>query len=265
MAKQYWPGENPIGKRLRFDDNPEGPWFTVVGLVGDVRQLGLREQAPALLFLPFQQFALPFTSVAVRSSLPQADVVSLLKSQLAALDPDLPFGDITSLQSEVDGNVDEPRFRAMLIGIFALLALILAAVGVYGLISYTVTQRTREIGIRVALGAAPRQVLGPVVREGLVLALAGIGLGLAGRLRRDARADRVPLRRRPEQSAHLRRRRAPAARRRRRRQLHSVTPRVTGQSDGRAARRVGTFLWQRQTLRSCRRPGVQENSVLTSG
>ena len=180
MAKQYWPGESPIGKRLRFDDNPKEAWFTVVGLVGDVRQLGLREQAPALLFLPYQQFALPFTSVAVRSSLPQAGVVSLLKSQLAAIDQDLPFGDISSLQSEVDGNVDEPRFRAMLIGIFALLALILAAVGVYGLISYTVTQRTREIGIRVALGAAPRQVLGPVVREGLVLALAGIGLGLLG-------------------------------------------------------------------------------------
>jgi putative ABC transport system permease protein len=180
MAKKYWPGESPIGKRLRFDENQKEPWFTVVGLVGDVRQLGLREQAPALLFLPYQQFALPFTSVAVRSPLPQADVVALLKSQLAAIDPDLPFGDINSLQSEVDGNVDEPRFRAMLIGIFALLALILAAVGVYGLISYTVTQRTREIGIRVALGAAPRQVLGPVVREGLMLAFAGIGLGLLG-------------------------------------------------------------------------------------
>jgi putative ABC transport system permease protein len=103
-----------------------------------------------------------------------------LKSQLAAIDPDLPFGDITSLQSEVESNVDQPRFRAMLIGMFALLALALAAVGVYGLISYTVTQRTREIGIRVALGAAPRQVIVPVIREGIVLALAGIGIGLAG-------------------------------------------------------------------------------------
>jgi putative ABC transport system permease protein len=99
---------------------------------------------------------------------------------MATIDPDLPFGDITSLQSEVAGNVDEPRFRAILIGIFALLALILAAVGIYGLVSYTVTQRTREIGIRMALGAAPRQILVPVIRDGVVLALAGIGIGLVG-------------------------------------------------------------------------------------
>lgn len=180
LARQYWPGESPLGKRLRFDDDAKSPWFTVVGLVGDVRQLGLGEQAPALLFLPYEQFALPFTSVAVRSALPQGTLIALLKAHISAIDPDLPFGDIKSLQSEIDSSVDEPRFRAMLIGTFALLALILAAVGLYGLISYTVTQRTREIGIRVALGAAPRQVLLPVVREGITLALAGIGIGLAG-------------------------------------------------------------------------------------
>jgi putative ABC transport system permease protein len=180
LARKYWPGENPIGKRLRFDSDPKEPWFTVVGLVGDVRQLGLSEQAPALVFLPYEQFALPFTSVAVRSSLPQATVTSLLQAELAAIDPDMPFGDITSLQSAVESSVDQPRFRAMLIGVFALLALALAAVGVFGLVSYTVTQRTREIGIRVALGAAPRHVLLPVVREGVTLALVGIGIGLAG-------------------------------------------------------------------------------------
>jgi putative ABC transport system permease protein len=182
LARQYWPGENPIGKRLRFDETPKDPWFTVVGLVGDTRQLGLSKAAPALLYLPFEQFALPFTSVAVRSSLPQGAVTSLLKAQLAAIDPDMPFGDIASLQSDVESSVDQPRFRAMLIGVFALLALVLAAVGVFGLISYTVTERTREIGIRVALGAGPRQVLLPVVREGVTLALAGIGIGLVGAL-----------------------------------------------------------------------------------
>lgn len=181
LAKRYWPGENPIGKRLRFDDQSPD-WFTIVGLVSDSRQLGLGEELPPLLYIPYEQFPLPFTSVVVRSSLPASSVGTLLKAQLATIDPDLSFGDINPLETVVKDSVQEPRFRATLIGIFALLALILAAVGVYGLISYTVTQRTREIGIRVALGAAPNQVLLAVVRQGLVLALVGIAIGLAGAL-----------------------------------------------------------------------------------
>jgi len=146
------------------------------------QRLGLGEELPPLLYVPYEQFPLPFTAVIVRSSLPTSSVASLLKSQLATIDPDLPFGDIKPLTTVVQDSVQEPRFRATLIAVFALLALVLAAVGVYGLISYTVTQRTREIGIRVALGAAPRQVLVPVVREGLVLAIAGVAIGLAGAL-----------------------------------------------------------------------------------
>ena len=129
MAKRYWPGENPVGKRLRFEDRADEPWFTVVGLVGDARQLGLSEDVPPLLYIPYEQFALPFTSVVVRSNLSTAAVASVLKSQLAAIDPDMPFGDIMPLESMVARSVDEPRFRALLIGIFALLALVLAAVG----------------------------------------------------------------------------------------------------------------------------------------
>ncbi|MEO6235912.1 MAG: ABC transporter permease [Vicinamibacterales bacterium] len=180
MAKKYWPGESPIGKHLRFDDAASEPWITVVGVAGNARQLGLAKEPPALVYLPFEQFPLPFMSVTARSALPVGAVASLMKAAIARIDPDLPLGDIAPLASTVSRSIEEPRFRAFLIGIFAVLALVLAAVGLYGLISYTVTQRTREIGIRVALGAAPRQVLLPVIREGVTLALAGIALGLVG-------------------------------------------------------------------------------------
>jgi putative ABC transport system permease protein len=179
FAKKYWPGENPVGKRLRMEEDAKTPVTTVVGLAGDARQLGLSEKPPPILYIPYEQFTLPFTTVIVRSALPYTAVTSLLKAQLAAIDPDLPFGDINPLEKEVRSSVADARFRAMLIGVFALLALALAAVGVYGLISYTVTQRTREIGIRVALGAAPRQVLLPTLRDGLLLALIGVACGVA--------------------------------------------------------------------------------------
>ena len=178
LARKYWPGEDPMGKRVRFDDDPKTPWTTIVGLVADTRQLGLREPAPSLLYVPYEQLALPFTTVTVRSALPQPAVASLLKAQLAAVDPDLAFGDLNPLSDEVRGNIAETRFQAILIGVFALLALALAAVGLFGLVSYTVAQRTREIGIRVALGAAPRQVLLPTLIDGLVLALIGVGCGV---------------------------------------------------------------------------------------
>ncbi|HEX6464863.1 MAG TPA: ABC transporter permease, partial [Vicinamibacterales bacterium] len=180
MARRYWPGEDPIGKRIRFDADPKTPSTTVVGLVSDTRQLGLKDAPPPVLYVPYEQFPLQFTTVAVRSALPHAAIVSLLKTQLAAVDPDLAFGDINPLEAEVRNSIAEARYRAMLIGVFALLALLLAAVGVYGLISYTVTQRTREIGIRVALGASPGQVLAAAGRDGLIPALAGTAVGLAG-------------------------------------------------------------------------------------
>jgi putative ABC transport system permease protein len=178
LAKRYWPGESVLGKRLKFDDDVA----TIVGVVGDSRQLGLKEPPPPLLYIPYQQFSLPFTTVAVRSRLPYAAVAALLKSQLAAVDPELAFGDVNPLEDEIRNSLGEARFRALLIGVFAALALILAAVGLYGLISYMVTQRTREIGIRVALGAAPRQVLWPTVIDGLRLAAMGVGCGVLAAL-----------------------------------------------------------------------------------
>jgi len=178
FAKKYWPGADPLGKRLRFGKTD--PWISIVGVVADTRQLGLNQPPPPVLYVLSDLFVLPFTTVAVRSTLPQAAVVSSLKAQLAAVDPDLAFGDITPLGAQIQSSLESDRFFAALIGAFAVLALILASVGVYGLISYTVTQRAREIGIRVALGASPRQVLFSLVREGALLTLAGIAVGLLG-------------------------------------------------------------------------------------
>jgi predicted permease len=182
MARKYWPGENPLGKHLRFDDEAKAPWSTVVGVVGDVRQLGLHREPPPILYMPYQQFPLPFTNISIRGSAPTGAIAALVRAELSAIDPDLPPGNANALQAVLDRSLAQPRFRTVLVTSFALAALLLAAVGVYGLISYSVVQRTREIGIRIALGAQPTQVLGQIMREGVLLALAGVGIGLLGAL-----------------------------------------------------------------------------------
>jgi putative ABC transport system permease protein len=180
LAKKYWPGEDPVGRRLRFDDDPSSPWITVVGMVDDVHQLGLDKGATPLLYFPYEQFTLPFTNLFVRSTAPEGTVTAMLRGQFSALDSELPVDDVKTLQQIVDNSVAHPRFRTLLTSAFAIVALVLAAVGVFGLINFSVTQRTREIGIRIAMGATPGQVLKPMLREGLTLALAGTLIGLIG-------------------------------------------------------------------------------------
>ncbi len=182
LARKYWPGENAVGKRIRFDNSPDRPWRTIVGVVGDVRQLGLDQQAPPILYIPYAQFPLPFTDIIVRSTAPRSTIAALVRARLREVDPDLPPGEMTTLDAVLGMAVAQPRFRAVLISAFAVVALVLAAVGVFGLISYSVTQRMREIGIRIALGAQPRQVLAALFREGIVLATIGTAIGLAGAL-----------------------------------------------------------------------------------
>ena len=182
LAAKHWPGQDPVGRRIRFDDDADAPWISVVGMVGDVHQLGLDKGATPLLYFPYEQFTLPFTNLFVRSAAPEGTVVSLLRAQFKTLDGELPVDDVKTQRQIMNNSVAQPRFRMMLIAAFAVVALALAAVGVFGLISFSVTQRTREIGIRIALGASPGQVLGPMVREGLSLAVIGTGIGLVGAL-----------------------------------------------------------------------------------
>ncbi|MEO5897425.1 MAG: ABC transporter permease [Vicinamibacterales bacterium] len=179
MARKYWPGENAIGKRIRFDETKD-QWMTIVGICADSRNMGLDSDPGPLLYMPYPYFTLPFMTLVARSPGGVAAVASAVRAEVHALDPELPIDSARPMNEVVSTSVAEPRFRTMLLGGFAVTALVLAAVGVYGLISFSVAQRTREIGIRVALGARPAQVMAPIVREGMTLAAIGVGLGLVG-------------------------------------------------------------------------------------
>lgn len=181
FARKYFAGQNPLGRRVRFGDSGDD-WITIIAVVGDSRNVGLHELPTPLLYLPYHRFALPFMAFAIRSTAPIASVSSVARGVIKLADPELPVDKIETLGDVLKESVAEARFRTLLLGAFALMAVVLAAVGIYGLISYSVAQRTREIGIRVALGAQARQVLAPVLREGLSLAVAGIVIGLAGSL-----------------------------------------------------------------------------------
>jgi len=181
FARRYFAAQDPIGKRVRFGDTgDEKDWITIVGISGDTHNLGLNEPPTPLLYLPYDTFPLAFMGIVARSPAGSGVVASIARNEVKAIDPEMPIDRIVPLHSLLDESVAEPRFRTLLLGAFALMAVALAAVGIYGLMSFSVVQRTREIGIRVALGARPGQVVMPVVREGLTLALAGIGIGAIG-------------------------------------------------------------------------------------
>ncbi len=187
MARTYFPGENPLGKRLQLGAIPESdvPWMEVVGVVGDVRQ-GLDLDPQAEMYLPYRQAdqVLPVfqLSIVLRTATDPLLQAAALRSALGEIDPNQPLVRVRTMEENMAATVAQPRFRTWLIGIFAALALVLAGVGVYGVMSYTVTQRTSEIGIRVTLGAQPEDVFHIIVGEGLRLALAGVGAGILAAL-----------------------------------------------------------------------------------
>ena len=186
LVRTYFPGLDPIGKRLRFGES-DADWMTIVGIVGDSHNVGLRDRPLPMVYVPYTTFPLPFMAIAVRSAAPPSTIGSLARAEITAADPELAIAKVEPMRDVLRQSVAEPRFRTLLLIAFAGMAVVLAAVGIYGLISYSVAQRTREIGIRVALGAQPEQVLLPVLRQGVVLGGAGIAIGLgasaaAGRL-----------------------------------------------------------------------------------
>jgi len=178
MARKFWPnGADPVGSRVSVDGST---WATVVGIVADTRQEGLSAKPYAQLYFAADQFPSRTMFVSVRASGDPARFAGAVRAAVAALDPELPVYDVRTLGDRLDENVARPRVTAALVGIFAAVALALAAIGIYGVVSYSVTQRAREFGVRLALGARDTDVVRLVVGQGIAPVAAGLALGLVG-------------------------------------------------------------------------------------
>jgi putative ABC transport system permease protein len=178
MARKYWPDEDPMGKRITFQGGPNNPvWREIVGIVGHVKHKGLDGESRVQYYMPHSQTQNAFMSLVVRASVDPTSLTGAVRGAISGLDKDLPVFRVKTMEQFVSESMAQRRFAMALVGIFASVALALACVGLYGVLSYSITQRLREIGIRMALGASGADVLLLVVGQGMLLALAGVALG----------------------------------------------------------------------------------------
>jgi predicted permease len=179
MARMYFPNQDPLGKRLKFGFPFENVGEReIVGIAGDVRDLALGEDAKPMMYVPFDQAPFWGGNVVVKSTLSAASVAATVREEVRRIDKDLPVTDVAAMPELVEASVAQTRFRTFLLTLFAGMALLLAATGIFGVISYSVSCRTNEIGIRMALGASSGSILGTVFRETLMLASMGLVIGL---------------------------------------------------------------------------------------
>ena len=183
MARKFWPNEDPVGKRIKFEDAPA--WIQIVGVVGDDREMGLDLPPRQEMYFPYWQadknWMVP-RDLAILAAKDPHSLVGAVKQAVASIDRDQPISDIMTMEQVLDVEVANRRVQTVLMGSFAALALILACVGIYGVLAYMVTQRTQEIGLRVALGADTSDIFAAVARQGMGLTAVGIAVGIAGSL-----------------------------------------------------------------------------------
>jgi putative ABC transport system permease protein len=181
MADRYWPGGDPIGRRVSFE-GPKGPWWTVVGVAGDMRRLGLSEAPPSQVYVPFAQDPWFFMTFVVRTAGDPVAIAPAARRAVWAVDPDQAIAWIQPMDQLLSSSIAKPRLSMMLLTIFAAIALLLTAVGIYGVMAHSVNERTQEIGVRIALGADRGKLIWLILGNVLALTLAGLTIGLAAAL-----------------------------------------------------------------------------------